>query len=56
MFRMKSCLYKVANFKRTTARAYMLAYIPYCYTIQSSVGCYKNAKNIDIPFKINDWI
>lgn len=33
MFRMKSCLFKVANFKRSTARAFMLAYIPFCYTI-----------------------
>lgn len=55
MFRMKSCLFKVANFKRSTARAFMLAYIPYCYTIESSVGIFRDAKQEDHPFNIRKW-
>lgn len=33
MFRLQSCLFRVALGKKTTARAFMLSMIPYCYTI-----------------------
>ena len=55
MFRMKSCLFKVATFKRSTARAFMLAYIPYCYTIESSVGLFRDAHQQDRPFVPRKW-
>lgn len=55
MFRMKSCLFKVASVKKATARAFMLTYIPYCYTVESSLGIYKDAKNHDQPFTIRKW-
>ena len=55
LFRMKSCLFKVASVKKTTARAFMLAYIPYCYTVESSLGIYKDGNNIDHPFTIRKW-
>jgi cytosolic carboxypeptidase protein 2/3 len=55
MFRMKSCLFKVASVKKSTARAFMLAYIPYCYTVESSLGIYKDSKNLDHPFTIKKW-
>ena len=54
-FRMKSCLFKVATFKRSTARAFMLAYIPYCYTIESSVGLFRDAHQQDRPFVPRKW-
>lgn len=55
IFRMKSCLFKVANFKKATARAYMLAYIPYCYTIESSVGLFRDGRQTDHPFTVKKW-
>lgn len=55
MFRMKSCLFKVASVKKSTARAFMLTYIPYCYTVESSLGIYKDNKNNDLPFTIKKW-
>lgn len=42
MFRYQSCLFRVAAAKKTTARAFMLGLIPYCYTIESSVGLYRS--------------
>ena len=33
MFRYQSCLFRVDQTKKKTARAYMLGLIPYCYTI-----------------------
>ena len=41
MFRYQSCLFRVAPTKKSTARAFMLGLIPYCYTIESSVGIYR---------------
>lgn len=41
MFKLNSCLYKIANYKKATARAFMLGHIPYCYTVESSIGIYK---------------
>lgn len=42
MFRLQSCLFRVALGKKTTARAFMLSLIPYCYTIESSVGMFRS--------------
>lgn len=33
MFRLQSCIFRVAAGKKSTARAFMLGMIPYCYTI-----------------------
>jgi hypothetical protein len=52
---MKSCLFKVASVKKTTARAFMLSYIPYCYTVESSLGLYRDHYHQDNPFTINKW-
>lgn len=41
MFRYQSCLFRVAAGKRKTARAFMLNFVPFCYTVESSVGLYK---------------
>lgn len=41
MFRFQSCLFRVAAGKRKTARAFMLSLIPFCYTIETSVGLYR---------------
>ena len=40
IFRFYSCLFRVADFKRTTARAVLLNSIPHCYTIEASTGGY----------------
>jgi len=52
---MKSCLFKVASVKKATARAFMLSYIPYCYTVESSLGIYRDIYHQDHPFTINKW-
>jgi hypothetical protein len=33
MFRYYSCSFRIANFKRSTARAVLLKHIPHCYTV-----------------------
>ena len=53
---MKSCLFKVASVKKSTARAFMLSYIPYCYTVESSLGIYRDNFNQDHPFTIKKWL
>ena len=40
IFRYYSCVFRIADFKRTTARAVLLGYIPHCYTFEASVGSY----------------
>ena len=55
IFRMKSCIFKVASVKKATARAFMLAYIPYCYTVESSIGIYRDLYHQDHPFTIKKW-
>ena len=52
---MKSCLFKVASVKKSTARAFMLSYIPYCYTVESSLGIYRDNFHQDRPFTIKKW-
>ena len=33
MFKFKSCHFKIANYKKSTARAFMLSMMSYCYTV-----------------------
>ena len=42
MFRYYSCVFKIEDIKKTTARAIFLKYlnIPICYTIEASNGSY----------------
>lgn len=40
MFKLNSCVYKVANYKKSTARAFLLGFVPFCYTVESSIGIY----------------
>jgi hypothetical protein len=40
MFRYYSCLFRVAEFKKATARAVVLRNVPHCYTIEASTGFY----------------
>ena len=52
MFKLKFCCFKVANYKKATARAFMLSVIPYCYTVESSIGIYQNRNGMNINFSI----
>lgn len=36
MFRYYSCMFRIASFKRATARAVLLRTIPHCYTVEAS--------------------
>jgi hypothetical protein len=40
MFRYYSCLFRIADFKRTTARAVILNNVPHCYAVEASTGFY----------------
>ena len=33
-------MFRIADFKRTTARAVLLNHIPHCYTFEASVSSY----------------
>ena len=56
IFRFQSCMFRVAAGKRTTARAFMLSLIPYCYTIESSVGLYRSSDNCTHEFGEQKWV
>lgn len=56
MFRYYSCLFRIASFKKATARAIILRQVPHCYTIEASNSCFysvEEKKNID--FGIQHW-
>ena len=56
MFRYYSCLFRIAYFKRATARAVVLKQVPHCYTIEASNSCYysvEEKRNLD--FGIPAW-
>jgi hypothetical protein len=56
MFRYQSCIFKVAAAKKTTARAFMLGLVPFCYTVESSVGCYRaTASKETLAFGPGKW-
>lgn len=56
MFRYYSCLFRIAEFKRTTARAVILKNIPHCYTIEASTGFfYSQEEKKDIPFTTDKY-
>lgn len=56
MFRYYSCLFRVAEFKKTTARAVVLRNVPHCYTIEASTGFYYcPVEKRDIPFTPEKW-
>jgi hypothetical protein len=56
MFRYYSCLFRIADFKRTTARAVILNNVPHCYTIEASTGFYySQQEKKDIPFTPASW-
>lgn len=57
MFRYYSCLFRVAEFKKSTARAVLLRTIPHCYTIEASAGFYYcPLEKKDIPFTPERWV
>lgn len=57
MFRYYSCLFRVSEFKRTTARAVLLRTVPHCYTIEASAGFYFcPVEKKDVPFTPEKWM
>lgn len=55
MFRYYSCMFRIATFKRATARAVLLKNIPHCYTVEASNGSYyspEDKKDIDFTPEI----
>lgn len=57
MFRYYSCIFRVAEFKRATARAVILKNIPHCYTIEASTGFYYcPVEKKNIPFSPEKWM
>ena len=57
MFRYYSCLFRVAQFKKATARAVILRNILYCYTIEASTGFYYDSiEKKDVPFTPEKWM
>lgn len=58
MFRFYSCIFKVSEFKYSTARAVLLRKlnIPFSYTIESSNGSYYDNEQLkDIAFNEKSW-
>jgi hypothetical protein len=56
MFRYYSCLFRVAEFKKSTARAVVLRSVPHCYTIEASTGFYYcPVEKKDIAFTPEKW-
>ena len=56
MFRYYSCLFRIASFKRATARAVILRQVPHCYTIEASnSGYYSVEEKRNIDFGIPKW-
>ena len=59
MFRYYSCVFKIEDIKKTTARAIFLKYfnIPMCYTIEASNGSYYDTELLkDVHFNEEMWI
>lgn len=57
MFRYYSCIFRVAEFKKATARAVVLRNVPHCYTIEASTGLYYcPAEKRDVPFTPDTWM
>jgi hypothetical protein len=56
MFRYYSCLFRIADFKKTTARAVIFNNVPHCYTIEASTGFYYSQDDKkDIAFTPELW-
>ena len=56
MFRYYSCLFRIAYFKRSTARAVVLKQVPHCYTVEASNSCYySNVEKKNIDFGVSGW-
>jgi len=57
MFRYYSCVFRIADYKRTTARAVVLRNVPHCYTIESSTGFYYcQDEKKDMAFTTEKWM
>lgn len=59
MFRYYSCIFKINEFKNTTARAILLRRlgIPLCYTIETSNGAFFDYEKLkDTPFTMQLWM
>jgi hypothetical protein len=57
MFRYYSCLFRVAEFKKATARAVILRNVPHCYTIEASTGFYYcPIEKKDVAFTPAKWV
>jgi hypothetical protein len=49
-------MFRISDWKRTTARAVLLRQIPHCYTVEASVGSYYSPKEKEeIPFTPTGW-
>lgn len=58
MFRFYSCVFRIAESKKETARAVMLSKyrIPYVFTIESSNGCYYDSETKSkVDFNKSKW-
>ena len=57
MFRYYSCIFRIAEFKKSTARAVVLRNVPHCYTVEASTGFYYDPiQKKDIPFTPERWM
>ena len=59
MFRYYSCIFKISDFKVTTARAILLRRlnVPLSYTIETSNGSYFDYNTLkDIPYTPEKWL
>ena len=51
MFRYYSCVFRIAEFKKSTARAVVLRNVPHCYTVEASTGFYYcHTEKKDMPY------
>ena len=56
MFRYYSCLFRVSEAKKSTARAVVLRNVPHCYTIEASTGFYFcPVEKKDVAFTPEKW-
>ena len=57
MFRYYSCVFRIAQYKRTTGRAVILKNVPHCYTIEASAGFYySQGEKKDVAFTTEKWM
>ena len=59
MFRYYSCIFKISDFKVTTARAILLRRlnVPLSYTIETSNGSYFDYECLkDVPYNVEKWL